>query len=237
MIRINLLPSTMRKQFAGREGSKITVQLGNKVVSYGLGTVATVLVLSYLGLVLLPSWFTRMGLARWQKKWGMIEKQFNEVNSYVTQEKQFLARLGELAKKKKDRVRWAQLLNAISDVVPPSIQLVRISSGPLVEMVPMPAKQTKSGSPAVASGEQTQAPTQKIRRTIQVLELEGVAEKGLLGEEDLNTLMQQMRINSVFNDYFERVELVGVVSLPDSTKKFSLRCRFKVKAPWQPSQA
>jgi len=51
--------------------------------------------------------------------------------------------------------------------------------------------------------------------------------RGSLGEEDLKNILDQMKSNAMFREFFERIELVEVGTMPDMNKKFSIRCRFR----------
>jgi Tfp pilus assembly protein PilN len=219
MISINLLPSSMQMQ---QKTAPITdaAVLSNRVLLLGVGGAMAILVLAYCALVIVPGYLVKTRLGSWQRQWTEIALEFQEVDAFAKQKRLFTHRMSELRDKQKQRVRWARLLNAVSDVVPPSIQLIRVSSGELAEMVPEPPK---PGAPPGA----TAAPVVKIRAFFRMMELEGIAQKGQLGDEDLKALMEAMRSNEVFAHNFERIELVGVMTRKDLSKRFSLRCRFK----------
>ncbi len=228
MIQINLLPPSMRVVQKVREPGK-QLALGHKILIYAGAGAAGVLVAIYATTVLLPGLLLGSQTRRLSQEWKRLEENFGAVDKTSKEGKTSGARLAELARKKEGRWRWAEILNAISDVMPPSIQLTRVSSGQLVEMVPLPPAKAAAQAPKNAPKGEA-APAQKTRRYFQALEMEGLVEKGALGEEDLKTLMQEIRAHPVFSETFERIELVGVATQPDRTKKFSLRCRFKEKA-------
>ncbi len=227
MIQINLLPPSMRVVQKVREPGK-PLALGNKILIYAGAGAAGLLVTIYAITVLLPGLLVASQTRRLNKEWKQMEEKFGVVDKTSKEGKMSGARLAELARKKEGRWRWAEILNAVSDVMPPSIQLTRISSGQLVEMVPLPPAKAAAQAPKAAPKSEA-LPAQKTRRYYQALEMEGVVEKGALGEEDLKTLMREIRAHPVFNETFERIELVGVATQPDRSKKFSLRCRFKEK--------
>lgn len=231
MIKINLLPMTMRVVEKPKETVKPTA-LGMKILVYALGGGGALIVLAYVVLVVVPLWMAHISLSGWQKQWTAMEKEFQQVDAFDRQKLENTGRLGELNRKKEERVRWAKILNAVSDVMPTSIQLTKIVSAKMTESVPAPPKPASPDAPQASPGQQ-----EKVERAFQVMELEGLAEKGLLGEEDLKTLLEQMRSHPLFEECFERIDLIGVATLPDMTKKFSLRCRFKENKPCPPSPA
>ncbi len=222
MIHINLLPPSMRRSRAKEQAASRAPQ-GNKILFFGLVGSVIFLVFLYVLFVVIPIGWASYRLSSWQKQWTSFEKEIGEVEALDKQQRDAAARLAEIQNKTQGRVRWAKILNAVSDTVPPSIRLKRATAATLSEVVVVPAAAVKIPAP---KGQTAPAKTKRVYR---VFELEGIAERGSLGEEDLRRFMEDFRSHPAFKEYFERMELVGVSAMPDQGKRFSLRCRLKEK--------
>ncbi len=239
MIKINLLPPTMRAtpQQAAPKVSTPVKPIAAKHADLGLGLTATrlllfvlvgagaLLVLVYLSTVLLPCWWQYHKVSRANKEWVPMVQEYARLDALRTQQANDAIILNELDAQIKVRLSWSKILNAVSDVVPSSVQLVKLGTVMSRDMVAAPPEAKPAAS---APGKGPPPPPPMVERPVQLLELEGIAVKGKLGEEDMQSFLDQIRSHPLFKEYFDNIRLMDITSTTDQAKKFSIRCRFRL---------
>ncbi len=250
MIKINLLPPGMRTAQLAQAAAKTAAAaksaataVAAKTISAGLGITATrillfgvvgvvsLVVLAFVGAVVVPCWLAHSMVTKAHNRWNPLEREFTRLDALNTQGATDGTILDELSAQIVGRLRWARILNAVSDVIPSSVQLVSLGTVASKEMVPsVPVLDPAAKKPA-APADKKAAPAPMppmVEGTVQVLNLEGIVAKGKLGEDDIKILLDQIRSHAVFKEYFDSANLTDVASMPDQTKKFSIRCKFKM---------
>ncbi len=228
--------ATPLKPIVSKQAAAAAAGLGftaTRLLLFAVVGAASLLVFAYLATVLVPCWWEHRRVYRAQKEWKPMAQEYARLDSLRTQQAKDGMILDELDAQIAARLRWAKILNAVSDVVPASIQLVKLGTVMAKEMIAAPLESKPGDANAKkidvsAPGKGPPPPPPMVEKQVQLLELEGVAVKGKLGEEDLQSLLDQIRSHPVFKEYFDNIRLMDVTSTTDQAKKFSIRCRFRL---------
>lgn len=194
MIEINLLPEQYRKK---KSNFSVKVNLGKyktyieKFIAAPIG----ILVLAVIMLVVYPGLQSKT-LKRLDVRWKNVEKDYAEIDKLKSGQKRLQGLTDSISRITKDRIVWSEILNIVSDSLPPEIQLTELNSS--TEEI----KDKPGMSALIISGIVPLYP----------------------GEKAIGDFIKALNENKDFVKVFHNIEPPSTESTPEGLKRFTFKC-------------